>query len=291
MIKKLDIKYSMNDNTNSTIPKENTDDEDHEEEVLESANLQRLVPAKPKDFEIFFNLVDFTQNILQYHQSNFKEWVYIYARDLIQMSNKYPLISGFYKLLTVAMNICEKIDYFEEINVETSKRTSNNDKNKDILVCFKIFDKFRKEVEFRVHQYKNELLAACIKFVLSVPKQFIQTSLPISAIQMALKMGLSFIDLAHIGLNALESWLRSKPEITKKFLPDILPLFNDYLTLDSEEYEKKVTSRFEKDFQFKQGKNITKKSKASVLEKVINHIVNFLFWLVFTFLRFIRVIL
>lgn len=188
--------------------------------------------------------------------------VYMYSKDLIQMSNRLPLISGFYKLLTIAMNICEKIDYFEEINPPSS--------NKDVWVCFTIFDKFRKEVEFRVHQYKNELLASCIKFVLSIPKQFIQSSLPIGAIQMAFKMGLSFIELAHIALHALESWLRSKPEITKKYLPDILPLLNDYLTLDSEEYEKKVISRHDREFQFKQGTNISKKSKASVLEKVTN---------------------
>lgn len=82
MIKKLDIKYSMetqvaentsNHGDTATILK--NVEETHEEEIIDSENLQRLVPSKPKDFEIFFNLVNFTHQILQYHQFFFKDWV------------------------------------------------------------------------------------------------------------------------------------------------------------------------------------------------------------------------
>lgn len=85
---------------------------------------------------------------------------------------------------------------------------------------------------------------------------------------MALKMGLSYIELARIGLTALESWLRTKPDIVKQNLPDILPLLNDYLSLDSEEYEEKVNSRLEAAFKFKQRVSIQKKSTATILEQV-----------------------
>lgn len=47
------------------------------------------------------------------HLEYFKQWVYSFGYELIIQSTRLPLISGFYKLLSVVMKIVKKIKYFE----------------------------------------------------------------------------------------------------------------------------------------------------------------------------------
>lgn len=47
------------------------------------------------------------------HVEYFNPWVYSFGYELIMHSTRLPLISGFYKLLSVAMKIAKKIKYFE----------------------------------------------------------------------------------------------------------------------------------------------------------------------------------
>ncbi len=81
------------------------------------------------------------------------------------------------------------------------------DDNENKKICLSLFKKFISEVLVRVQQYKDELLASCIELVLSVPNQFIQLSQLVPAIQTAFKIGLSYLPLAQVGLDALERWL------------------------------------------------------------------------------------
>jgi DNA-dependent protein kinase catalytic subunit len=72
-----------------------------------------LLPSVPKDFELFLNLVEFSKLILPTNHSKlFSRWIYILARELIIKANQYPLVSGFYKLLSIALKIAEKLKYF-----------------------------------------------------------------------------------------------------------------------------------------------------------------------------------
>ena len=105
--------------------------------------------------------------------------------------------------------------------------------------------------------------------MLSVPKEFLNDStLPIRALEIALKIGLSYIELAEIGLDALEYWIRVKNDIIHKYLHLILPPLQDYLLLDSFNYEKKIVSRYDQSFTFKERVATNKVAKASVLEQV-----------------------
>lgn len=108
-------------------------------------------------------------------------------------------------------------------------------------------------------QYKDELLSSCLQLVLSAPKEFINIPQFIPSLQMAFKLGLSHIpvllllfiylpltvhvQMANIGLAAVEHWRKVKKEELTKHLPLILPFLNDYLLMapQEEEFEDEVT--------------------------------------------------
>lgn len=78
-----------------------------------------------RDMEIFFNLVEFCKLVLPDVQTHYFKrssifklslifrWLFIYLRDSFALGNQYPLVSGVYKLLTIAMRISENYRYFE----------------------------------------------------------------------------------------------------------------------------------------------------------------------------------
>lgn len=112
-----------------------------------------MKPNKPKDFQIFYNLVDFCQwqnlktkeikgknlifisfrdLLLEQSADLFEKWIFRFLYDVISASTKwkfskcsvtwkektvflfrYPLVSGFYRLATFVMKICLKMNYFQ----------------------------------------------------------------------------------------------------------------------------------------------------------------------------------
>lgn len=43
----------------------------------------------------------------------FSPWAFAFVKEIVSMSMQYPLVSGFYKLLSVSLNICSKTNYFK----------------------------------------------------------------------------------------------------------------------------------------------------------------------------------
>uniref|UniRef100_A0A8B9LXB6 DNA-dependent protein kinase catalytic subunit n=1 Tax=Astyanax mexicanus TaxID=7994 RepID=A0A8B9LXB6_ASTMX len=122
-----------------------------------------LMPNKPKDFTAFINLVDFCSKLLpSKNPEYFAQWMYPLCHELILQSIRFPLVSGFYKLLALCMNIAKKIKYFQV------RPKSTNEGSPAGRACFALVSKFGKEVCVRIKQYKDELLAACLTFVLSL---------------------------------------------------------------------------------------------------------------------------
>jgi hypothetical protein len=64
-------------------------------------------------------------------------------------------------------------------------------------------------------RFESELL-------LSVPKQFVQLDRLVPALQTAFRIGLSYIPLAQVGLNALEHWLEVSNVFTTSPIPSLL---------------------------------------------------------------------
>jgi hypothetical protein len=42
----------------------------------------------------------------------FKNWIQPFCYQVISESSHKPLVSGFYKLLTLALQLCDQLDYF-----------------------------------------------------------------------------------------------------------------------------------------------------------------------------------
>ncbi|XP_067887902.1 DNA-dependent protein kinase catalytic subunit isoform X2 [Heterodontus francisci] len=235
IIEKLDL----------TVDKQNQNEEEGSGDISSSiiiptsdpaANLQ---PTKPKDFTALFNLVEFCgQLLLEKHTDFFEQWVYRFGHELILRSTQFPLVSGFYKLLSVTMKIAQKIKYFQGVSTKTRKQYP---KNSEKFACFALFGKFGKEVAIRMKQYKDELLASCLTFVLSLPHDIIELDIKIfiPALQTAFKLGLSHIPLADAGLDALEDWsTRISKHTIQPYYKDILPHLDGYLkTAASNEFE------------------------------------------------------
>uniref|UniRef100_A0A8C9DUV3 DNA-dependent protein kinase catalytic subunit n=1 Tax=Prolemur simus TaxID=1328070 RepID=A0A8C9DUV3_PROSS len=189
-----------------------------------------LHPAKPKDFSAFINLVEFCREILPEKQVGFFEpWVYSFAYELVLQSVRLPLISGFYKLLSIAVRNAKKIKYFEGVSPKSLKQSPEDPEK---YACFALFAKFGKEVAVKMRQYKDELLASCLTFVLSLPHDIIELDVRayVPALQMAFKLGLSYAPLAEVGLNALEEWTVYIPQcVIQPYYKDILPCLDGYL--------------------------------------------------------------
>ncbi|XP_077733127.1 DNA-dependent protein kinase catalytic subunit isoform X5 [Canis aureus] len=226
IIEKLDL----------TLEKRNVGEHEDENEatgvwvIPTSDPAANLHPAKPKDFSAFINLVEFCRDILpEKHIEFFEPWVYSFAYELILQSTRLPLISGFYKLLSVAVRNAKKIKYFEGVGMKSQTQAP---KDPEKYSCFALFAKFGKEVTVKMKQYKDELLASCLTFILSLPHDIIELDIRayIPALQMAFKLGLSYTPLAEVGLNALEEWsVCICKHIIQPHYKDILPSLDGYL--------------------------------------------------------------
>ncbi|XP_039235694.1 DNA-dependent protein kinase catalytic subunit isoform X2 [Pipra filicauda] len=192
-----------------------------------ASNLQ---PTKPTDFIAFLNLVEFCREILpEKHVEYFNPWMYSFGYELIMHSTRLPLISGFYKLLSVTMKIAKRIKYFEGVSPMSLRKCPEDPEKRS---CFALFVKFGKEVSAKMKQYKDELLASCLIFLLSLPHDIIMLDIKayIPALQTAFKLGLSCIPVADLGLDALEDWSAHIPRhMMQPYYKDVLPLLDGYL--------------------------------------------------------------
>uniref|UniRef100_F6W6L3 DNA-dependent protein kinase catalytic subunit n=1 Tax=Monodelphis domestica TaxID=13616 RepID=F6W6L3_MONDO len=226
IIEKLDLK----------LEKQNVGDQEDESEangvwvIPTSDPAANLQPAKPKDFTAFINLVEFCREILpEKHIQYFEPWIYSFGYELILQSTRLPLISGFYKLLAIAIRNAKKLRYFEGLSPKSHKKSPEDPEK---YSCFALFAKFGKEVSVKMKQYKDELLASCLNFVLCLPHDIIELDIKayVPALQMAFKLGLSYTPLAEVGLNALEEWSLYIPKhIIQPYYKDILPCLDSYL--------------------------------------------------------------
>ncbi|XP_029779032.1 DNA-dependent protein kinase catalytic subunit [Suricata suricatta] len=226
IIEKLDL----------TLEKQNIGGQEDENEatgvwvIPTSDPAANLHPAKPKDFSAFISLVEICREILpEKHVEFFEPWVYLFAYELILQSARLPLVSGFYKLLSVAVRNARKIKYFEGVCLK-SQTQSPEDPEK--YSCFALFAKFGKEVSVKMKQYKDELLASCLSFILSLPPDIIELDIKayVPALQMAFKLGLSYTPLAEAGLNALAEWsAHIREHVMQPCYRDILPSLDGYL--------------------------------------------------------------
>uniref|UniRef100_A0A3B4GTT0 DNA-dependent protein kinase catalytic subunit n=1 Tax=Pundamilia nyererei TaxID=303518 RepID=A0A3B4GTT0_9CICH len=174
------------------------------------------VGSNVKDFTAFINLVDFcSELLLNKHMEYFHSWMYPLSHELILHSIRNPLVSGFYKLLSVTMKIAKRIKYYQVAVLWNLKC---------MFLC--IFVTF----------FSDELLASCLTFVLSLHHNIVALDIKAycPALETALKLGLSHIPLANAALDALEDWSSHIPLKTMQpCYTSVLPLLDGYLKTSS----------------------------------------------------------
>ncbi|XP_047423865.1 DNA-dependent protein kinase catalytic subunit isoform X2 [Mugil cephalus] len=227
IVEKLDLSVQK-----VSTGEEAPDDASH---VLPSSDpTAHLLPNKIKDFTAFINLVDFSSELLlNKHVEHFQPWMYPLSHELILHSIRNPLVSGFYKLLSVTMRIAKRIKYYQGVGVRSSSSPQSDTVK---TACFALFSKFGKEVCVRMKQYKDELLASCLTFVLSLHHNIVALDVKAycPALETALKLGLSHVPLANTALDALEDWSSHLSlETMQPCYMSVLPLLDGYLKTTS----------------------------------------------------------
>ncbi|XP_033121520.1 DNA-dependent protein kinase catalytic subunit-like [Anneissia japonica] len=210
---------------------------------ISSDPIHGLQPTNAKDFQIFINLVEFFRELLpQTKPEYFEPWVLKFSQEVIVMSTQNPLISGFYKLLSVSMTGAKKISYFEdcsegdEDSMDVAYTHMECVSQNERQVSFTLFTKFTLEVLVRLKLFKDDLLVACLQYILSLPHEIVEDILEklIPAMKITFQLGLSYLRIAEAGLSALTTWTSNIPQDKlKPMYNEVLPLFDDYLRATS----------------------------------------------------------
>ncbi|KAK5649277.1 hypothetical protein RI129_000306 [Pyrocoelia pectoralis] len=179
--------------------------------------------VQTSDFVIFVNVVDFYQDILQNVSSEiFEVWINQYINQIIYKSLEYPLVSGFYKLLTSCLQVCEKLNYFDRVNLE----------KEDVKMSYNSILRFVEDMLWKMKQYKGDLQIACLRVLLATPTIIIKEILPkaTSAFTVLFSVGRSYLYIADLGVDVLEKWFKNIPATEMEpFLIQVLPSLDSYL--------------------------------------------------------------
>lgn len=180
-----------------------------------------LVPQRPKDFHIFFNIVQFYRDLLHSqnddsHRVRFDKYVQSYCELLIKKSLEYPLISGFVRLMQVALRITDRIGYFSEVI----------DIDRPIRGTVLYFLKYH--ILSAPHTF-GELQIASLDMIFTAPvkllHRFVIDLIPIFVV--AFDIGKSLLSLAGRALRMLDK-LNGVSE-WKQLLRAVLPSLDPYL--------------------------------------------------------------
>nr|XP_033326810.1 DNA-dependent protein kinase catalytic subunit-like [Megalopta genalis] len=168
------------------------------------------------DFRMFINIVDlFVDIINELESSLLMNTLHKFLLKFITMSYKYPLVSGFYKLVYATFKHISNLTE-GEIEAETL----------DLLYKYFI------NILNLMSTFSGELLTTCLSLILNVPEMYIERILDssIPTFKIALTVGLSDFEVAWTALSALEKWTsRSNDQQKDKFLLEIVPFLEPYL--------------------------------------------------------------
>ncbi|KAG0339299.1 hypothetical protein BG004_006877 [Podila humilis] len=195
-----------------------------------SGDVAKMQANNTKDFIIFQNLTEFWRIFLpKTCPELFGRWVFLIGESLIELSAKSPLVSGFYKMFSICLQVCQATQHFGQTSHSNVKMEESTVKV-EVRRTRSLFQKYIAEVIARLEQYTDDLLAACLELVLSSPTGLTDSESIINPLQLALKLGLGFFPLASVGLDAIERWMATleQHEATDWFR-QVLPSLNEYL--------------------------------------------------------------
>uniref|UniRef100_UPI00358ED0A1 DNA-dependent protein kinase catalytic subunit isoform X2 n=1 Tax=Myxine glutinosa TaxID=7769 RepID=UPI00358ED0A1 len=196
--------------------------------------LPTVQPARPCDLKCLHVLAEFCRDLMhESFLSRLDHLLWPLGHELMVLATKHPLASGLYRLLAITAHGAtvtrhflgyKPLDFALHFGIEVDQRNKHDH--------FYVLAKFAKEVCYRLKQFKGELLAAALTFILAIPAEIVRYNLPhhVPTMQMALRLGLSFPPLAEAALVALECWAITLPsELLAPHLPLLLPALEGYL--------------------------------------------------------------
>lgn len=198
-----------------------------------------LVPKRPKDFHIFFNLVDLYRSILKsqtskIHLDHFVKWINIFMETIMTKSLHYPLVSGFVKLMQIALSIANRLDYFNDDMVKKNYKCYD-------MVCHYLSVTIRKAQEC-----SGELQLTCLTLLLTAPaamlQKFINEMIPVFSTALELGKSNQCFFIAGMALKALKRYVNLKDPDNEEFLRMVLPNFGPYL----QGFKNEISDQFER---------------------------------------------
>lgn len=177
---------------------------------------------KLDDYIIFINVVELYSTLLPTNDNCFKKWIKMYSTQIIVLSLKYPFVSGFYKLLRIALQISDQLNYYSTPKLEFEDRKKS----------FQSLLSFLQKVVLNVQEYKDDLQISCLQLLLSIPIPFVTPLLYSmdSIFSMALSVGRGYLKLAEYAVDTLNKWNQIiSEEDLKPVLKSVLPHFDTFL--------------------------------------------------------------
>ncbi|KAL9555838.1 hypothetical protein MBANPS3_002175 [Mucor bainieri] len=216
------------------------DNDDDDEDDMEANIIANMHAVNHKDFILFQNLVDFWCTIVKdINNKRLVHWVYIFGAALIELSVLHPLVSGFYRMLSEVLVICEKEQlfagcevYFTTTSAQQQQQQQQEEKPAD-YVTYLVYREYLKEVWHRLQQFTDELLASSLGLILAYPTEFFDINQLITPLEKALRLGITYHPLATVAMNSLDKLLDPNLhyDIDTHFLSRILPCINEYLLI------------------------------------------------------------
>lgn len=189
-------------------------------------------PVRPKDFHIFFNVVQLYRDILMgsaasQHWPQFQQqFMQQFCETIIGKALQYPLVSGFVRLLQIAMYILSKSAALAKVDRDTDS----------------LFQSLVYLVEYQieaVQQMYGELQIAGFDLLFAAPTELLPSDLTkmIPVFRRAFDIGQSMLSLAVRALRALDRLHRAQCQRgsggssvwLERVLPAVLPSLDSYL--------------------------------------------------------------
>ena len=202
-----------------------------------------LEPVNPKNFQIFYNLVDFYTDVIKGHTTeflelNFVEFIETFLETTIQYSCTNSLVSGFMKLIEIALNVINRLDFINE----------NNENSMQKLI--EPLGYYMKTIVLdRCLQISGELQIACLRLIFLMPviilKDYVTDLTQIFVT--GFEIGTGMLWMANMTLtcfeNVINSIAESDPQTRIELIKNVFPCLESYLgSKDSKIELKKIHS-------------------------------------------------
>ncbi|CAO3672189.1 unnamed protein product [Umbelopsis ramanniana] len=216
------IEYDqLGDTDTSTITFQRT-------QTSSTGDVRALQPIIAKDFELFQNFVDFSLYFFPNIRPDlYERWVYLFGVCIIDLSNKWPIVSGFYKLMSCTLTVCKRYKIFEKDNSEVEREKV-------------LYREYIIDVLARIEQYQDDLLVSGLNLILSAPLELLDVHYFVSPLQTSLEIGLTQTNIASTAVDTLDSILeyaqlqdddqRQTVYITE--ITHVVPFLSNYLATD-----------------------------------------------------------